>query len=137
MRSKLFNALPTESAAIRQQVFVEEQQFHNEFDDIDEYATHLVIYDEDTAVATGRLYGEEGIAHIGRVAVLPEYRGQRLGAMVVNELEKEAVRQGYKKLVLSAQCRVRPFYEKQGYVAVGDTYFDEYCEHIQMEKTLS
>lgn len=37
-------------------------------------------------------------------------------------------------LELSAQVRVRPFYEALGYIASGDEYFDEGCPHIHMEK---
>lgn len=42
-----------------------------------------------------------------------------------------------KRLALSAQVRVRPFYEKLGYTASGDEYLDEYCPHIHMEKELT
>ena len=38
-------------------------------------------------------------------------------------------------LGLTAQVRVRPFYEALGYVASGDEYLDEGCPHIHMEKT--
>ena len=39
---------------IRQQVFVEEQGFVNEFDDIDAKAYHAVIYTGGYPIATGR-----------------------------------------------------------------------------------
>ena len=46
-----------DAKAIRQSVFVEEQGFEYEFDDIDETALHLVLYDEnDNPCATGRLF---------------------------------------------------------------------------------
>lgn len=43
---------------IRQQVFVEEQGFVNEFDDIDHEAYHAVIYTGGYPIATGRLFDE-------------------------------------------------------------------------------
>lgn len=43
--SKGLNNSP-DARAIRQSVFVEEQGFEYEFDDIDEIALHLVLYDE-------------------------------------------------------------------------------------------
>lgn len=53
--SKGLNNSP-DARAIRQSVFVEEQGFEYEFDDIDETALHLVLYDEnDNPCATGRL----------------------------------------------------------------------------------
>ena len=51
-------------------------------------------------------------------------------------IEDKARELGADKIVLSAQCRVRGFYEKCGYTAYGDIYLDEYCEHIRMEKNL-
>ena len=51
-------------------------------------------------------------------------------------IEAKVKQIGGKKLILSAQCRVQPFYEKLGYTARGEIYLDEYCEHIHMEKTL-
>mgnify|MGYP005961049843 CR=1 FL=1 len=107
---------------IRQQVFVEEQGFVNEFDDIDHEAYHAVIYTGGYPIATGRLFDEKGEAHIGRICVRKAYRGRDLGRMIVEALEKQAEKVGYKEVGLSAQTRVQQFYEKLGYRAYGDVY---------------
>ena len=74
---------------IRQSVFVEEQGFEYEFDDIDETALHLVLYDEnDNPCATGRLFFDDCMK-IGRIAVMKEYRGQSLGSEVIAYLKKK------------------------------------------------
>ena len=52
MNYKIYNTLPREAAIIRKAVFVEEQGFENEFDDIDSYANHLVLFDNDKPIAT-------------------------------------------------------------------------------------
>ncbi len=44
--------------------------------------------------------------------------------------------EGKRGLEVSAQVRVKEFYKKLGYKEVGEIYFDEYCEHITMEKEL-
>ncbi len=62
---------------IRQQVFVEEQGFVNEFDDIDHEAYHAVIYTGGYPIATGRLFDENGEAHIGRICVRKGISWQR------------------------------------------------------------
>ena len=41
MEIKFYNALPEEAAAIRTEVFIEEQGFKNELDDMDSCAEHL------------------------------------------------------------------------------------------------
>ena len=88
--SKGLNNSP-DARAIRQSVFVEEQGFEYEFDDIDEIALHLVLYDEnDNPCATGRLFFD-GCMKIGRIAVMKEYRGQSLGSEVIAILEEKAL----------------------------------------------
>lgn len=136
--SRNLDDLP-EARDIRTRVFIEEQGFVEEFDEIDHIALHAVLFDGDTAVATGRLFPTENSKtsmHIGRVAVLPPYRGRGLGAAVLRELEAAARAEGCKEIELSAQTRVSDFYEALGYQPFGDIYLDEYCPHICMKKKL-
>lgn len=58
------------------------------------------------------------------------------GKWLVREAEVWLRGRQVKRLALSAQVRVRPFYEKLGFTASGDEYLDEYCPHIHMEKEL-
>ena len=132
---------------IRNKVFVEEQGFKNEFDDIDPRAWHLVLYIGDIPAATGRLFDRENDdclkdkasgnrMILGRIAVIQEYRGKSLGGEVMAELEQTAKENGAELVEVSAQERVRSFYEKLGYTAVGDAYYDEFCPHIRMVKRI-
>ena len=50
--------LPQAARDIRQQVFVEEQGFQEEFDQIDQRARHLLLYQQGQPVATCRLYAD-------------------------------------------------------------------------------
>lgn len=120
---------------IRQRVFVQEQGFENEFDQIDNYAYHITLFDGGKCVATARLYEENGEYHIGRVAVLKEYRGKKLGERVVFELENKAKEIGVKMISLSAQVSAQGFYEKLGYKSLGDLHYDEFCPHVTMTKS--
>jgi len=122
---------------IRENVFVHEQGFENEFDDIDEKAVHCVVYDGGFPVATGRMFDEGGQAHIGRIAVVKAYRGRQIGSAVVSALEDYAKAHGYKETALSAQIRAKEFYRKLGYKEFGKEYLDEYCPHVMMKKTIS
>ncbi|MCH5210994.1 MAG: GNAT family N-acetyltransferase [Oscillospiraceae bacterium] len=119
---------------IREKVFVEEQGFHDEFDEIDKTAWHIIVYENERPLATGRLYVDNDTPHIGRVAVLRSERGRQFGKLIIAVLEKKARDMGYTKTELSAQLRVVEFYEKLGYVAEGDIYLNEDYPHIKMVK---
>ena len=125
-----------DAALIRKSVFIYEQGFENEFDDIDKTAVHCVLYLGGYPVGTGRVFEENGSAHIGRVAVQKNYRGKGNGTKIINSLESYAKEQGFKECALSAQTRAKGFYEKLGYEQQGEEYFEEYCRHILMVKKL-
>lgn len=132
------NYLSSEAKIIREEVFVNEQGFQNEFDEFDHYATHLIFYKENKPAAVCRYYEDnEKNAYIaGRIAVLKQYRGNHFGQYILGILEKNILSEGGKKISLSAQVQVQPFYEKSGYIAKGEIYMDEYCPHICMIKML-
>lgn len=134
---RLFQKLEDACVAIRTAVFVEEQGFQQEFDETDSHAWHVLVYDGGTAVATGRLYTEDGDCYlIGRVAVLPAYRGKQIGKLVVTALEEQAKKCDGSWISLSAQCRAAGFYEKLGYSRTEDLHMDEFCPHITMVKRI-
>ncbi len=127
-----------DAAALRTEVFVDEQKFEEEFDQTDAVALHMVVYDEDgSPIATGRLFEEDGGTwHVGRICALKRLRGTGLGRVVVEELEKKAITLGASRIILGAQTRVQGFYETLGYRVYGDEYYEEYCPHVPMEKLL-
>lgn len=136
---KFFNYLPQEAINIRETVFVKEQGFHNEFDDIDKKAIHLIIYIDNKAVGNVRTFPDNTISStyiIGRLAVLKDYRQFHLGQKLMLLVEDKIKELHGKKIMLSAQCQAQKFYEKLGYIASGNIYLDEHCPHIHMEKYL-
>jgi len=126
-----------DAALIRELVFVKEQGFANEFDEIDSLSWHLTVYDNGKPVAAARMYQKQADCYyLGRIAVLKEYRGKGLGRLVVNEMLKKLKEMGIKNAELSAQVQAQGFYEKLGFAAFGETYLDEHCPHIHMKKEL-
>ena len=133
-----YTDLNEDEKKIRQSVFVDEQKFELEFDDTDNKAMHYVMYDGETAIGCCRAYFEDDPRHwhIGRIAVIPEMRGMGIGFKIVSEAESYIKKYGTETISLSAQLRAKGFYEKLGYKAEGEIYYDEYCEHICMVKLL-
>ncbi|MBR6873196.1 MAG: GNAT family N-acetyltransferase [Ruminococcus sp.] len=125
-----------DAEAIRREVFMGEQGFSKEFDDLDKTAFHAVAFTDGEASATGRLFKGRSGWHIGRVAVRKRFRGRGLGAEIVTALEARAQEEGGEFIKLSAQVQAQGFYEKLGYRAEGEVYYDEHCPHIAMYKKL-
>lgn len=131
-----FIGLNDDIIKIRTKVFINEQGFKNEFDETDKTCSHVVLYNDKTPIATCRYFKEDKIYHIGRVAIMKEYRGKHLGNKIMEIAENEIKNEGGKNIEVSAQVRVSEFYKKLGYNKIGEVYFDEYCEHIKMLKEL-
>ena len=124
----------TDSYAIRTQVFIKEQNVpkDEEYDGTDGACVHIVAYDNEAPVATGRLMIDDEFT-IGRVAVLPQYRGQKIGQGIVQALIQAATIMGAEKQVLHAQVSARGFYEKLGFTAFGEEFYEAGIKHIAME----
>ena len=109
-----------------------------EFDDHDRDGTkYIVLLDDGYPVATSRFYEESSeTVIIGRVVVLPDYRGRRLGELVVTEAEKWAFELGYKKIIVDSRLEAVGFYEKLGYSHCNDEIIRSGTfECIRMKKT--
>lgn len=137
MKLEIFPHLPECAREVRKKVFIDEQGFKSEFDEKDDIAVHLVVFDEGGApVATCRIFkgDDKGGYVFGRLAVIKEYRGKRLGSVLLNEAERYVKENGGKCIALHAQQRVAGFYKKAGFKEFGNVEFDEGCPHIRMKK---
>lgn len=119
---------------IRLKVFVEEQNVPEEIeiDEIDPIADHALVYDGDKPAATGRVYQEQGIYMVGRIAVLKEYRGKGLGDLVTRMLLCRAFDMGAQEVHIHAQLQALKFYEKLNFKAYGEIYDEAGIEHTSM-----
>ena len=138
MRYEVSETIPDDARAIRTAVFVEEQGFHNEFDQTDDASLHIVVYDGDEPAGVCRIFPDRDKTWtLGRLAVLKPYRGQHLGANLVGKAEETARNQGADRLTLHAQERVAGFYRSLGYRDMGIHDQDEGCPHMWMDKSLT
>jgi predicted GNAT family N-acyltransferase len=124
---------------LRTRVFVDEQGVPPEIEQDERDATAVHALSRDAAgrlVATGRLLiGDDGTS-IGRMATDATARGSGHGAAVLAELERQAARRGVPAIELHAQVSARGFYERAGYVAVGEVYEEAGIAHVTMRRVL-
>ena len=121
--------------AIRTKVFVEEQgvPVELEWDGLDEHAYHVMALTADgTPIGTGRLLQN---AHIGRMAVLKEWRRRGVGSAMLDLLLVVANKMGYGEVKLNAQTRVLNFYLRKGFAPQGEEFMDAGIPHIAMTRT--
>ena len=119
---------------IRWGIFVGEQNVPPgiELDDKDPDCLHAVAYDEKgTAIGTGRLLPD---GHIGRIAVVKDWRRRGVGDAILEALVAEARKRGHAEVVVAAQLQAAEFYRNHGFVADGKVYQDAGILHGNMRK---
>ena len=130
-----YSQCASEVRSIRYQVFVDEQGVPKslEMDGLDPEALHCLVFDNDIGIGTGRLLPD---GHIGRVAVLKQYRGRGIGREIMISLIARAKKLAFPKVWLSSQYHAKGFYEKLGFVVSGSIYQEAGIDHIKMTKSL-
>ena len=128
------------AAALRTEVFVEEQEIPQEleWDEHDAKALHALVLNKlGQPVATGRLLQPQPkLAQIGRMAVSKALRGGNLGRMVIEALVDAARQRGDHQVILHAQCSAEGFYRRLGFKAHGEVFQDAGIDHIEMTMKL-
>ena len=128
--------MKTVAAALRHEVFVEEQEVpvELELDELDDQALHAVVFNKlGQSVATGRLLqAQTHVSKIGRMAVSKPLRGGNLGRKLVEAFIEVARQRGDHEVILHAQCSAEGFYRKLGFKSHGDVFDDAGIDHIEM-----
>ena len=122
-------------ADLRRRVFVEEQRVPEEleWDGEDGHALHFLARVDGQPVGCARLLSD---GHIGRMAVLNDWRSKGVGRRLMKVLLMEAERLKLGHLFLNAQTQAAGFYTKYGFNQVGGEFFDAGIPHVRMERTL-
>ncbi len=118
--------------AIREAVFMREQNVPEEleWDGMDGECRHVLALSlNGDAIGCGRMLPS---GHIGRIAVLPQWRGQKVGTAMMEALLEEARSRGYKQVDVHAQTYAVPFYLNFGFVRQGEDFMDAGMPHVKM-----
>ncbi len=118
--------------SIREAVFIREQGVPEEleWDGLDETCRHaLALSHQGDAIGCGRMLSS---GHIGRIAVLPEWREKRAGTAIMEALLDYARAHDYQQVDVDAQTYAVPFYHSFDFVESGKVFMDAGLPHIKM-----
>jgi predicted GNAT family N-acyltransferase len=106
--------------AVRERVFVHEHGLprDQERDALDPLSVHVLARDaEGRPIGAGRLTPER---MIGRMAVLPGWRGRGVGAALLDALLQQGRQRGWREVALAAHADAMPFYLRHGFAPIGE-----------------
>ena len=118
--------------SVRETVFIREQGVPTEleWDGLDESCRHaLALSHQGDAIGCGRMLAN---GHIGRIAVLPQWRKKKVGTAIMEALLDYARAHRYKQVEVDAQTYAVPFYRGFEFVERGETFLDAGLPHIKM-----
>ena len=123
-------------AVVRRRVFIDEQGVPErlEWDAGDAVSTHWLALADGSPVGCARLLPD---GQIGRMAVLPAWRGRGIGRALLGAALATARVRGHRTVRLSAQVHAAEFYARAGFVVNGDVYEEAGIPHVAMEKALA
>lgn len=119
-------------AAVRRAVFIEEQRVPEalEWDADDAPSLHaLAVSEVGGPIGTARLLPD---GHIGRMAVLREWRSRGVGGALLTAMIEAARVRGHARVLLNAQVQALPFYRRFGFETEGGIFLDAGIEHRAM-----
>jgi predicted GNAT family N-acyltransferase len=122
---------------IREAVFIIEQQVPREleWDEWDARSQHALARDEQgRAVGTARLLPD---GHLGRMAVLADWRARGVGSALAQALIERARAQGVAAIVLHAQVHAAGFYRRLGFSERGPVFGEAGIAHVEMTLPLA
>jgi predicted GNAT family N-acyltransferase len=118
-------------ALVRRAVFIEEQRVPEamEWEAVDPQCDWFIALTGAAPVAVARLTPE---GRIGRMAVLPAWRGRGIGRALLDLAIRQARRHGMNRVELHAQCHALGFYERFGFAAEGPEFAEAGIPHRHM-----
>lgn len=119
---------------IRNSVFRDELDLpeNDIFDADDDLLDQFVMLDGQKIVGTFRLRSVNDSYKIERMGILSEYRSKGFGKAALIEIKSLSKKSGKRQIVLDSIYDVKRFYEKSGFVSVGNVYCKVGIPHIKM-----
>ena len=121
--------------AIREQVFVQEQQVprHEEYDEFEDTAHHYLALYNGQPCGTARWRKTDKGVKLERFAVLSEFRNNQIGAAILQRVLADVkARTKAGPIYLHAQLPAMRLYERAGFAKQGELFLECDIEHYKM-----
>lgn len=133
-KEELYNIL-----SLRSEVFIVEQNCaYQDIDQKDQFALHVFLKKNNQIIAYTRIFKPNDYfeySSIGRVVVLKKERASKIGSQIMSfSIKKIEEIFNETKIKISAQKHLITFYEKLGFIAIGEEYLEDGIPHIAMIK---
>lgn len=116
---------------LRAEVFIVEQECpYLDIDGKDQEAIHILAYNEEELVGYSRIFLNKTPSVIGRVVVKANRRGKSLGRLLMEKSIREVPDEN--TIFISAQERLKNFYESLGFTQSNQGYLEDGIPHIPM-----
>lgn len=100
-----------------------------DIDGLDNDAIQILAHVDEIPVGTGRMLSD---GHIGRIAVLADFRKSGIGKEIMLRLINTARDRELERVFLGAQVSAVPFYQKIGFIPCGENYMEANILHTPM-----
>ena len=119
--------------SIRNAVFVEEQKVsrEEEYDEHEDEAVHYLIFQKDNPIGTARRRETANGVKLERFAILPAFRNQGAGAVLVHRVLSDAKKLN-RRIYLHAQVAAMNVYARAGFVPEGELFYEAGIPHYRM-----
>jgi len=117
---------------IRQQVFIDELNVDPTLEiENEESCKFYLIFVNEKVAGTARWRETEKGIKLERFALLPEFRNQGTGSILLKRILDDILPFN-KKIYLHAQLNAVRYYERQGFVKSGDIFTEAFIQHYLM-----
>ena len=122
----------------RDKIFRDELAYQQTSDDADMNAYHFIGYDKACQIGSCRLTViDDEYYRVSYLGVIPEYRRQYVGDLMMRAVSDKVLSLGGKYIVLECPVSVKGFFEFEDYETFGDSFDVNGEEWVKMKKDIT
>ena len=131
-----------ECSKLRKEVFGDEENAPDALYIIDDYdkkedtCNYLLKVNNDYVATIRYIKVNNKTVKLQRLVVPKKFRGNGYANIILKYLEEDALKLGYKKIIMDSALSAVGFYEKNNYKILSDVFYEDNRPHVKMEKIL-